>query len=291
MRILISPLVAAGVALAALAPAAAISSYNATPAPERTEVGTMVLLRDTSGDSVPDLLVHRCTGTMIDGDTFLTAAHCQPPAGTTHVYVSLLEDVRPRIAEVLGTGLTPQEAADLFLSNGWMVEGDWIQDPAYPGNSKDSHDIAVIDFSTRAVTPADLWEFTPATLPAAGKLSALGARKLEAMHWFVVGYGSQEAVTGQGGQVHPGGGTRLKADLGFDALNASWVRLAQRESQGYGGACYGDSGGPNFVDIGGTRTLAATTITGDGPCYATNVAYRMDTRSARGFLAPFVVLP
>ncbi|MEO6317649.1 MAG: hypothetical protein ABIP36_02590 [Acidimicrobiales bacterium] len=37
--------------------------------------------------------------------------------------------------------------------------------------------------------------------------------------------------------------------------------------------------------------LAGTTITGDGPCYATNVAYRMDSPSARAFLDPYVDLP
>jgi hypothetical protein len=63
------------------------------------------------------------------------------------------------------------------------------------------------------------------------------------------------------------------------------------ESHGNGGACYGDSGGPNFVTIGGALVLAATTITGDVPCYATNVVYRTDTTSARTFLAQFVALP
>lgn len=58
-----------------------------------------------------------------------------------------------------------------------------------------------------------------------------------------------------------------------------------------GGACYGDSGGPNFIMIGGALVLAATTITGDTPCYATNVAYRVDTANARTFLAPYVTLP
>jgi hypothetical protein len=53
---------------------------------------------------------------------------------------------------------------------------------------------------------------------------------------------------------------------------------------GNGGACYGDSGGPNFAIIDGERVLAGTTITGDVPCYATNVTYRMDSPSAQAFL-------
>jgi hypothetical protein len=83
----------------------------------------------------------------------------------------------------------------------------------------------------------------------------------------------------------------MKGMEDFNALNKTWVRLAMNESRGLGGACYGDSGGPNFVELGGRLVLAATTITGDVPCYATNVAYRLDTPSARDFLAPYVDLP
>jgi hypothetical protein len=60
-----------------------------------------------------------------------------------------------------------------------------------------------------------------------------------------------------------------------------------------GGTCYGDSGGPNFLGAGADETniVAGTTITGDSMCRATNVDYRMDTPSARGFLRQFVALP
>jgi hypothetical protein len=51
------------------------------------------------------------------------------------------------------------------------------------------------------------------------------------------------------------------------------------------------AGGPNFVTIDGALVLAATTITGDTPCYATNVSFRTDTPTAWTFLAPHVALP
>jgi hypothetical protein len=60
-------------------------------------------------------------------------------------------------------------------------------------------------------------------------------------------------------------------------------------STGNGGTCYGDSGGPNF--LGDTNVIAAITITGDAVCRATNVDYRLDTASARAFLADYVTLP
>jgi hypothetical protein len=37
--------------------------------------------------------------------------------------------------------------------------------------------------------------------------------------------------------------------------------------------------------------VAAITVNGDSPCAATDKDYRMDTASARDFLADFVTLP
>ncbi|GAA2160353.1 trypsin-like serine protease [Pedococcus bigeumensis] len=287
----VTALVAAAATSVALAlPAGAINSYNASPAPERTEVGAFVALWDNTGDGVPDRFDWVCTGIMVDDDTYLTAAHCTDdwPAGT-RFFVSLEQDFQSLI-DAHATQPAAVQAA-LFLANGWVVEGDTHQDPAYPGNSADSHDIGVIDFADRAVTPQDVWDFTPANLPTAGQLDQLGGRALDAADWWAVGYGTEEAARGPGGHTHPGGGVRMKAVEDFNALNKTWVRLAMNQSRGLGGACYGDSGGPNFVQLGGRLVLAATTITGDAPCYATNVAYRVDTPGARAFLAPYVALP
>lgn len=290
LRLAATVAAAAGTVLALAAPAIAINTYNAAPAPERTEVGAFVALWDNTGDGVPDRFDWVCSGAMVDDDTYLTAAHCTDdwPAGT-RFFTSLEQDFQGKLDAT--RTMSPSQQASHFLSRGWVVEGDPHQDPAYPGNSADSHDIGVIDFADRAVTPQDRWDFTPATLPTAGQLDKLGARALETSEWWAVGYGTEEAVRGPGGHTHPGGGVRMKAQLGFNALNKTWVRLAMNESRGYGGACYGDSGGPNFLELDGRLVLAATTITGDVPCYATNVVYRTDTASARSFLKDYVTLP
>lgn len=290
-----SALTALTIALTAI-PAAAINTYNAEPAPERTETGALLVLWDRDGDGTAERIGWSCTGAMVDADTFLTAAHCvtdwSPDPADDRYFVSLEQDVQGLI-EASGLDRTTQgpELAQWFLDHGYAVEGDPDYDASFPGNSADSHDIAVVDFADRDTGPADLWTFTPATLPTEGQLSDLGPRTLDTLPWLVVGYGTQEATREPGGHVHNGGGSRLKAEVGFDALNKSWIRLSMIEAQGWGGACYGDSGGPNFVTIDGQLVLAGTTITGDTPCYATNVAYRMDTGSAREFLAPYVALP
>ncbi|MEU4765895.1 trypsin-like serine protease [Actinosynnema sp. NPDC023794] len=276
---------AAVVALAAVTawPASAINTYNAVPAPERTEVGALVATWDNDDNpATPDRVDWVCSGTMVDADTFLTAAHCVDGwPSNVKFYVSLLQDVQSALDAATGT--PAQKAASVG------VQGVAHGDPAYPGNSADSHDIAVVELPARQV--AARWNFKPATLPTAGKLDAMGPRALDATEYTVVGYGTEEAQNGPGGHTHPGGGVRMKAPLGFNALNNTWLRLSMIEAQGNGGACYGDSGGPNFATIDGKRVLVATTITGDAPCYATNVTYRLDTPSARSFLAPFVALP
>jgi secreted trypsin-like serine protease len=58
-------------------------------------------------------------------------------------------------------------------------------------------------------------------------------------------------------------------------------------STGNAGTCYGDSGGPHFLD----GVLVSITVTGDAMCKATDKTYRVDTPWAREFLSQFVTLP
>jgi hypothetical protein len=66
-------------------------------------------------------------------------------------------------------------------------------------------------------------------------------------------------------------------------------QLSMNPSTGNGGTCYGDSGGPHF--LGDSNIVVSITVTGDAWCRATDVTYRMDTDSARSYLADFVDLP
>ena len=279
----------ASLVLGLAGPASAINSYNAKPAPERTEVGALIVQSDRDNDpATPDTVAWSCSGTMIDTGVFLTAAHCTVgrPAGTKF-YVSLAPDVQGAIDASNTLGGTPAQIAERV-----GVPGVAHSDPGYPGTQADAHDIAVITFDeNQSAELARRWSFVPAALPRHNQLAELGSRALDAEEWQVMGYGTQEAVNGPGGQTHPGGGVRMKATLDFNALNKTWVRLAMNESRELGGACYGDSGGPNFITLDGKLVLAATTITGDVPCYATNVVYRTDSDSARNFLRQFVALP
>jgi hypothetical protein len=288
-RAVLGAVAAATCALTLSVPAAAISSYNSEPAPERTEVGALVAQYDRDGNpATPDAVRWVCSGTMISKSVFLTAAHCTTgwPEGT-RLGVSLAQDTQGAIDSYA------KRFSGAALFDRVAVEGTAHSHPGYPGTSANSYDIAVLQFGDNAAQQlVKRWGgFTPAKLPSKGLLDQLGPQGLDALEYTIVGYGTQEAKRGPGGHVHTGGGVRMKAPASFNALNDTWLRLSMIGAQDNGGACYGDSGGPNFAEIGGDLVLVGTTITGDAPCYATNVTYRTDTESARAFLKPFVTLP
>jgi hypothetical protein len=85
----------------------------------------------------------------------------------------------------------------------------------------------------------------------------------------------------------------LTVDERVQRARPGLLRLTQNPSTGFGGTCYGDSGGPNFLGARTTETniIAGITITGDVFCRSTNVTQRLDTEVARAFLGQFVTLP
>ncbi|MFN2500238.1 MAG: hypothetical protein ABR557_14240, partial [Pyrinomonadaceae bacterium] len=147
----------------------------------------------------------------------------------------------------------------------------------------DSGDIGVL------ILKSNVKGITPATLPTCGLLDQLAAKNgLKDAVFTAVGYGVQERVVGGGGvpyfqDMNPI--PRMFAFSSFNSLNGGYIRLSQNPATGDGGTCYGDSGGPDFLNVDGQQILAAITITGDAVCQATNVDYRLDTASAQGFLA------
>ncbi|MGH3343218.1 MAG: trypsin-like serine protease [Carbonactinosporaceae bacterium] len=251
---------AGAAALLVASPASGITSNGVPDDGEHPYAGAML-----SSAEAPGI---RCSGSMLSPTVFLTAAHCTDgliARGQQDAFVTLDEHYVQGKSKVM--------------------RGTMHQDPGFPASSSDPHDIAVIELDE----PVRLDTF--AALPRAGRLSEMAdAGQLRGTAFEVVGYGVQEAVRGPGGHTFPGSGDRLKARESFNAINPSWLRLSQNQAKGDGGACFGDSGGPNFLG-GDSNVVAAITITGDAPCYATNVVYRTDTPSARAFLGDHVALP
>jgi hypothetical protein len=201
-----------------------------------------------------------CTGTLIAPRVFLTAAHCDE--GLSQVKVTF---------------------DSIYLAPGNTYTGTWHADPAFSNSQNDPHDLAVVVFDR------DVTGITPAELPTLGQLDSL--RQGDAI--TPVGYGAQTVTMGKGGATFHYADIRYRTVGTVNAMTKAWLRASMNPSTGDGGTCYGDSGGPNFLGAGSGETdvIAATTITGDFVCRATNVDYRLDTKSARDFLGQYVSLP
>jgi secreted trypsin-like serine protease len=240
--------------LVAAAPAGAITN-GAADGSRHPEVG-MMLSQQVHSDGTWT----RCTGTLISSNVFLTAAHCEIP-GVSQVKVTF---------------------DSAYVAPGTTFTGAWHADPLYNQSQSDPHDIAVIVLDS---SPG----IAPAQLPTAGSNSNLPKDQ----KFTSVGYGTLSAQNGPGGQTFPIDDVRHFAVGTLNSTTKSWLRISQNAATGNGGTCYGDSGGPNFLGAGSGETdiIAASTITGDTACRSTNVDYRLDTASARSFLASYVTLP
>jgi hypothetical protein len=246
-------IIAAGAVFAALAAAApAAAITNGTPDGNRhPNVGGLV-----SPTQYSDGTWLYCSGTLISPTVFLTAAHCGEDGERVRV-----------------TFDTAYQDGDKVYA------GTFEADPLFGKSQSDPHDIAVVvlDKAVRGIAPA--------RLPQAGSLAGVSGSQ----QFTSVGYGAYEVTNGPGGHQYLYDDVRMVATGTLNAVTPAWLRISMNPSTGNGGTCYGDSGGPNFLGTG--NIVAAITITGDAVCRSTNVDYRLDTASARGFLSQYVALP
>jgi hypothetical protein len=201
-----------------------------------------------------------CSGILVAPQVFVGAAHCLEfiaSRGATQAWVTFDSQANPDTSPLIPATLHPNSA--------------------YDANAPDPNDVAVITFATpvEGIVPADL--------PTPGLLDAVGADQL----FTVVGYGANERILGEGPPTFLRDRFRRFATSEFNALTQGELRLSMNASRGYGGASFGDSGGPIF--LGHSTTVAA--IVGLRGTQGTYEGYRLDIPSARAFLSSFVTLP
>ncbi|MDP9222584.1 MAG: trypsin-like serine protease [Actinomycetota bacterium] len=257
----IAPLLAAFAFLVATSPAAAIT-YGSPDGNRHPAVGGLIGTFGT--ETYP-----YCSGTLISPTVFLTAAHCD---------ISVVEGQ---------VTFDPDWSTDATTP---LYTGTYYANPAYKHGQGVPGDLAVVVFADpiAGITPAQL-----PTLNILDQMKAAGTLN-GSTQFTSVGYGGQEPVH------EPGSGNfidfldKREYSVGsYNALTKGYLRLSQNPAHGDGGTCAGDSGGANFFGAGASETnvLAASTITGDIHCHATNVDQRLDTADARAFLGQYVTLP
>jgi hypothetical protein len=195
-----------------------------------------------------------CTGTLISSTVLVTAAHC---------------DIGNDVACVT-FDVTLSDRSKLYC-------GTFIASPYYSQRQNDPNDLAVIVFdkAIRGIAPATVVE-------EVGYLDDAGLD--QSTQFLSVGYGGTEFTNAPGGPTAQYLDTRMFAFGSFNALGPGYIRISQNRATGNAGTCYGDSGGPQFLD----GLLVSITVTGDALCKSTNVVQRLDTELAQEFLQQFV---
>ena len=195
-----------------------------------------------------------CSGTLISPTVFLTAAHCD-----------------------LGTGTACVTFDPVLTKKSKLYCGTFIASPYYTHAQNDPNDVAVIVFDKpiRGITPATV-------VQEVGYLDDYGLN--QSTQFVSVGYGGLEFQNAPGGKQPTYLDTRMVATGTFNALGPGYIRISQNPATGNAGTCYGDSGGPQFLD----GVLVSITVTGDVFCRSTNVVQRLDTELVQAFLQEYI---
>jgi hypothetical protein len=263
-------------------PQAAAITFGEPDGNGHPNVGAM--LATFGGDAVPF-----CSGSLIAPDVFLTAAHCIVGAEQ----IAEEEGVEPSYFVSFDSelGEFPEGNFDIHefdLAAGvTLLPGEPFFDERFgTGGAARPFDIAVIVLDA----PVGI---EPVELPTEGFLSDLNAQhELRSQRFAAVGYGSvREDFTGGFGNLLGAVVERRVAMQSAINLQKQWLLLSMNPNTGSGGTCYGDSGGPHFIDSIDPNLQVSLTVTGDAVCKATDLTYRLDTPEAREFLSGFVTLP
>jgi hypothetical protein len=293
-RILIASVAALAAVAVTAGPASAIT-YGEPDAGEHPYVGLMVAYTwdDRNADEVmtDDELIAawRCTGTQMDADTFLTAGHCTYGADAVAIwYGEDLQDVRVARDFVSFAEAIDQDSA--LDAQAWSY--DAISHPQYDDSAFYLHDVGVVDNLVLAEGTSFM---TYGELPEAGYWDEqIATRTKDRDSYTTVGYGLQVSSPSKGlGRTTKADWLRLKAggdligfrQFGGGKTNDAYVVLTNNAKTG--GTCFGDSGGPTFIE--GTSTVVAVTSFGvNSTCAGTSGVYRIDTADDLAWLSQFI---
>ena len=213
-------------------------------------VGLMVA-QDADGNPM-----WRCSGTLLSPTLFLTAGHCtETPAA--HVEIWFDADVESGIP-----------------ANGYPFTGDVggtpFTHPQYDPNAFFRYDLGVVVLDEPMVMSGY------GVLPTQDVLDKLARRRgLQDVSFTAVGYGLQQInpVFVQSARVRMVATPRL-IQINTPGFTGDFSLLLSN-NHSTGGTCFGDSGGPNFIDS--TNVVGGVTSFGiNGNCAGTGGVYRVD---------------
>ncbi len=269
---------AALVALGLQAPA--MASTGGTPAGNQYPNVGLILAYNADGNR------YRCTATLIRSDLLLTAAHCTDGVvgkvlvtfkseivkGSTAPTVSPFPDADPAVGYT-----TAQLQAAGFASGDAFVHPNYsdFTDPA------NWNDVGVVRLD-RAVTG-----IAPASIAPLGTLDAIKTSNLSKTLFRAVGYGTEVRKPTEGPQKpqpmsYPL--IRRYVDMPGQKLTPQILQTNgnPNDNKGTGGTCFGDSGGPVFLN---GKIVAVTSYGYTDNCRYLGGYQRVDIAAAQNWLA------
>jgi secreted trypsin-like serine protease len=200
-----------------------------------------------------------CSGTLIDEDLFLTAAHCTAfleSQNVSGVWVSF------------DSGIPNAQTAN-------RIAATYLTHPAFNPNTL-RNDVALVFL---AASPG----LAPAAIIGENGLSTMkSAGTLRGQSFTAVGYG-RTSEWQFGPPVQSSDGTRRFSTSPYLGLTQNnLLLLMTHNATGAGGTCSGDSGGPHFV--GNTNVIASVTSWGDALCRSLDQTQRVDVPSVHDFI-------
>ena len=202
-----------------------------------------------------------CSGSFISATRFLTAAHCFDPGAPALV--------------------SPANQQPFPVVSG-VVHNDpnWCFGCGSGLAGADTHDVAVITLNAPVVLPVY------AALPPPGLVDTLPMKTTV----DIVGYGVQGFIRGGGQPQEIFTAIRFFAPSELIQSNnrasGEFIKMTANPSQGTGGVCFGDSGGPDV--LGGTEiVLAVNSYVTNGNCAGVTYSQRVDLPDILAFINSF----